>query len=212
MTTAGRTILGEPHHEPAKVETASEIRVPRLPSLEEIKDLKTTLMSISPQKLGIGALALMLLAVIWFVMSLPGESLADRTALTAQKFAEDDLAYLKQIASVETVDDVVRWFDVVHPKLVKAREQWKTKSTNVRVTVIDENLKQRVGEAQAFVYPKAGPAHEATIKSAAETTPTRIEPVDLKMHWLLDKRGRWRLNGRMTLQAAGSTNIETVLQ
>lgn len=200
VNTGGRTMLGEPPHEASKPEPQRTSSGPRRPDFEGMGSLKESMSSLPTKKLGTVLLILLLVWGLWALFNQPPESLTDRSKITAEKFANDDLAYLKEIASADTVDDVVRWFDLVHPRYVKSREQWKSKGTTVQVMVIGEDRKQRTGEAKAYVYPDTGPAHSARIANAAATTP--IQPVDFILMWTLDGRGRWRLNGQQTLQAA----------
>ena len=139
----------------------------------------------------------------------PPESLADSAKRTAERFANDDLAYLKQVATADTIDDVVRWFDAVHPLLVKSRSQWKSQDADIQVMVIGEDHSQRKGEAQAFIYPPQSTNHASKVASAAAAAtsapPATVPPIDLRLHWVLDRNGTWKLDGAQTFQAAASS-------
>jgi hypothetical protein len=208
MNTAGRTLLGEPPVSPSekKKEKDKAFEAPALPSFEGLGDLRENIKDISPKKLAIAAGVLLVAMVGYTFLTAAPESLAIRASITAEKFAADDLAYLKNIASSGTADDVVRWFDAVHPKLVKSREGWKTTLADVQVQVIGEDRRQRVGEAQAFIYPGTKATHSESISSAAkeasEVSSTVNQSVDLHMFWTLDSSGKWRLDGRQTFQMA----------
>lgn len=206
MNTAGRTILGEPNIEAPRAEAQNSTLSSRLPSADDFANLKDSLTSFTPKQLGIGAGALAVLGIAWMIFSQAPESLSDCTTATAIRFAADDLGYLKEIATKDTVDDIVRWFDTVHPKLVKIRSQWKSKEAEVRVMVIDENRKQRSGEAEAFVYPVGSSGSSNALASNGGTSSSPVEPLELKLHWTLDKSGRWRLNGLRTFQLAGGSS------
>lgn len=210
VNAAGRTLLGEPHVAPPKPEhhTLEALHLPSLPTFDGFDGLKDGLPKISLRSLGIGVAAIAVLGGLVMFLTRAPESLADSARRTAERFANDDLAYLKQVATTETIDDVVRWFDAVHPQLVKSREQWKGREANIQVMVIGEDLRQRKGEAQAFIYP-AGPAgHVAKIATAAEASTsvssTTVQPIDLRLHWILDRDGTWRLDGAQTFQAASN--------
>src|SRR4051812_28665952 len=184
MNTAGRTLLGEPHAESARPEAGHQHHNdgPRMPSFEGLGGLKDSLPTVSMRSLLLGVAAIVVGGGLFMIWSKPPEPLADAVKLTAERFAEDDLAYLKQVASSDTVDDVVRWFDVKHPELVKSRDQWKSKGTHVQVTVIGEDRRERRGEALAFIYPAQASLHAADIAdaaNAANATATPVQPMNL---------------------------------
>jgi hypothetical protein len=202
VNTSGRTLLGEPHNvEGPKAETHQHDG-PRLPSFEDFGSLKESMPVVSPKSLLIGLGALVVGGLLFLLMTREPESLGQTATATAERFAADDLAYLKQIATSDTIDDVVRWFDAVHPSLVKSREQWKTSGTKVQVMIVDEDRKQRRGEAHAYIYPAAASSHGTSITEAANavtsTGAATTQPVDLKLLWILDGAGHWKLDGRQT--------------
>lgn len=202
MNSAGRTLLGEPSGvEPPKAETHAQLG-PKLPSFEDLGGIKESLPTFSPRSLMIGGGVLVVGLALFLFMSRTPENLLDTATTTAERFAADDLAYLKQVATSDTIDDVVRWFDVVHPELVKSREQWKTSGTRVQVVIVDEDRRQRRGEAHAYIYPASGSSHGTSITQAASQVDTldatSMQPIDLKLFWVIDGSGHWRLDGRET--------------
>jgi hypothetical protein len=208
VNTAGRALLGEPHVEPQKSEHHHHegLHLPSLPSFEGLDGLKNGLPEVSLRSLGVGVAVVAVLGGLVMFLTRPSESLADSARRTAERFANDDLAYLKQIATSETIDDVVRWFDAVHPQLVKTRERWKSPEADVQVMVIGEDHQQRKGEAQAFIYPAGSTSRVSAIAAAADSTSTSVPvagpaPIDLRLHWVLDRKGTWRLDGLQTFQA-----------
>jgi len=210
VNTAGRALLGEPHVEPQKSDHHHHegLHLPNLPSLPsfELDSLKDGLPQVSPRSLGVGVAVIAVLGGLFMFLTKPPESLADSAQRTAERFANDDLAYLKQIATSETIDDVVRWFDTVHPQLVKSRERWKSKEASIQVMVIGEDPRLRKGEAQAFIYPAGATSRVAAIAAAADSTASNAsaagqQPIDLRLHWVLDRKGNWRLDGLQTYQA-----------
>ncbi|AGA30258.1 zinc ribbon domain-containing protein [Singulisphaera acidiphila] len=206
VNTTGRALVGEPHVEPPKAEPRHHEGL-HLPSFESLEGLTESLPTVSPRSLGVGAAALSVVVGLFLFLTKPPESLADSAQRTAERFANDDLIYLKQIATSETIDDVVRWFDAVHPQLVKNREQWKSREARIQVMVIGEDHNQRKGEAQAFIYPAGEAGHVNAIATAAASTTTTAtsaqqQPIDLRLHWVLDRKGTWKLDGLQTFQAA----------
>ncbi|WP_406700790.1 hypothetical protein V5E97_18550 [Singulisphaera sp. Ch08] len=205
VNTTGRTLVGEPHVESPKAEHHHHEGL-HLPSFESLDGLTESLPKVSLRSLGLGVAAIVVVGGLFMFLTKPPQSLADTALRTAERFADDDLVYLKQIATTESIDDVVRWFDAVHPQLVKNREQWKGREAKIQVMVIGEDPKLGKGEAQAFIYP-AGPAgHVSAINSAVNSTTTTAasvqQPVDLRLHWVLDRKGTWKLDGVQTFQAA----------
>lgn len=204
MNTAGRTLLGEPQADTSKTDSHPH-EGSHMPSFEGLGGLKDNLPTVSGKSLLLGVAAIVVGGGLFMFMTKPPESLAERAKITAERFAQDDLAYLKEIASSDSIDDVVRWFDAVHPQFVKNRAQWKSRDANVQVMIIGEDRRQRRGEAQAFIYPAQGSSHSASIAKAADAATSSGEapppPVDLKLHWILES-GRWRLDGKQTLEAA----------
>lgn len=208
VNTTGRTLVGEPHVEPPKVEHHHHHEGLHLPTFESLDGLTESLPKISPRTLGIGATGCAVVVGLFMFLTRPPESLAVSAQRTAERFANDDLSYLKQIATTETIDDVVRWFDIVHPLLVKNREQWKSREARIQVMVVGEDHGQRKGEAQAFIYPATAStaSHVNAIAAAADSTTTTgssiQQPLDLRLHWVLDRNGTWKLDGQQTFQAA----------
>ncbi|SIO02977.1 hypothetical protein SAMN05444166_2111 [Singulisphaera sp. GP187] len=205
VNPTGRTLVGEPHVESPKVEHRPHEGF-QLPTFEALDGLTERLSTVSLKSVGIGVAAITVLGGLFLLLSRPPESLADSAQRTAERFANDDLVYLKQIATSESIDDVVRWFDTVHPLLVKNREHWKSREARIQVMVIGEDHNQRKGEAQAFIYPAGGAGRVAAIASATDSTTTPAssvqQPIDLRLHWVLDRNGTWKLDGLQTFQAA----------
>ncbi len=199
-------MLGEPSEveAPKKPESRGNDG-PRLPSFDGFEGfggIKQSLPTVSSRSLLIGLGVIVVAGAAFMFMSRTPESLADTATSTAERFAADDLAYLKQMATSDTIDDVVRWFDAVHPALVKSREQWKTSGTRVQVMVVDEDARQRRGEAHAYIYPSAGTSHGTSISEAANASTSGVDsqPIDLKLRWVLDG-GQGKLDGRETFMA-----------
>ncbi|WP_422931221.1 hypothetical protein [Singulisphaera sp. PoT] len=210
MTNGGRTLFGEPQAEPVEMDSKTSHRISKIASHPgTIPDFRGPLRRIAPEKVGIAATLVVAVGIAILVLNRPGQTVADSSSLLVKKLVDDDLTYLKKIATEDTVDDVVRWFDVVHPLLVKARERWKTKSTDIRVAVMEETSKN--GSSQTFVYPLAGAARDSSIKTAAEADPTLMAPVDVILHWTKDKHGKWRLDGQQTFQSLRQTSVAATL-
>jgi len=208
VNTAGRALLGEPHVEVPKAEPRHHegFHLPSLPEIEGLDGLTARLSDLSLRTVGVGVAVIVLLGGLIMFLTRPPESLAESARRTAEHFASDDLAYLKQVATAETIDDVVRWFDTVHPLLVKHRENWKGRDADIQVMVIGEDHKQRKGEAQAFIYPAKSKTHVTEVAAAADSAtagaPASQPPIDLRLHWVLDRSGTWKLDGLQTYQAA----------
>ncbi|WP_422924937.1 hypothetical protein [Singulisphaera sp. PoT] len=213
MTPAERTVLGEPLGDVLKVNpkpVEEERRASASEGIENLADnltggldgFREILKTASPKQLGIAAAVIVVLGIGWTLMNAAPENLTDVTNLAATQFTADDLDSVKAVASSGTAEDVARWYEAVHPRLVKARERWKTNTTHLTVVVMSQDDEKRVGESRAFVYP--GPATPAptTDSSGAASDGSSIQPLELIMHWTLEG-SRWRLNGKQTAQTAG---------
>jgi hypothetical protein len=203
MNAAGRVELGEPAGEAKKADRhGREAR--HSSSKGEKSSLKDELTSIQLPLKPIGIVMVVLL-VGWGITKLaaqPPASLQDCATEAAQTFANDDLAGFKTFATPDSVDELVRWFDAVHPRLVQQRQKWGTKETKVNVIVIDEDReKRRSGSADMFIYPaKAVSRNEAIESSATQASPRSEQPLSLKLLWTIGSRGRWRIDGKKMVE------------
>src|SRR5438270_11579189 len=113
MNTACRTLMGKPKIEVPKPAQAhpsyDKIQLPG--SLQNLGDLRQNFAELNLKAIAIGLAVLVLGGGLYWLVNRPGESLEDRTRLTAERFAADDLAFLKEIGSSDPADDVGRWFD-----------------------------------------------------------------------------------------------------
>ena len=186
LTDSGQALQGDPPPpEGSKEPRQAKAHEPTLSELEEREKrlARTALTSVG------GVVATLVLG--WFVWGFlkPGpEHLNPIASKAVQAFVDDDLAYLKSIATPESVNDLVKWFDEAHPKLDRARGQWKDKTPLVEFQAVGEDHDRRLGLSQASLRPSSGESAQAA--------------VDLPMCWTLDKEGHWRLDGGRTYQSS----------
>jgi hypothetical protein len=150
--------------------------------------------------------AIALLAVVglaWGVISYlrrAPEGLDAFATETALALANNDQSYLKTMTTPETQEDLAKWSDLVRPQLESLKKQSPGGELDVSVVVIDQNRKQRTGLVSAFLTPSAGAGGDASVTS--RDSGPRAHPLELPLHWVLDRWGKWRLDGRMTLLSA----------
>ncbi len=197
VNTAGRTLLGEPQAEamqPTTRRTTADGFA--MPSFEPGRKPEGAPADVSPRADAQRVRRVRRRLDRLVLPDAAPPSLEAASKELAAHLADDDLAYLKAASSADTAKDTVRWFDAVHPGLVKTRNDWKTRHFDVRVMVIDENRRQRIGQSEAFLYPGQGASHTAKVEDAANAAntggPAMVQPVNLKLYWVLD-RGNWRI-------------------
>jgi hypothetical protein len=142
--------------------------------------------------------------VAWVVLSTffgPTERLDRVAERAAQAIADNDPAYLESIAAPDTAEDVARWFDAVHPKLVQERQRWSSLDEAVDVHVTKEDKAQHTGVVGISIHPAPGPTRIMALSSPDVTVAPTV-PFDVETSWTLDRWGRWKLDGRATYAKA----------
>jgi hypothetical protein len=197
-------------HTPFHLNKSGSAVVGEPPDLEEeLKEIKQKLQLLRerfPVRRIVAGLAVLLVVGLSLSYLLqPAERLDRAAERAARAFAENDLAYLKSTAALGTSDDVVRWFDEVHPRLVQERERWHGQKEVVEVHVAQEDRAQRKGSVGVSIHPGVGTARDVTLANPVEATASAAAPVDLNMAWTLDRWGRWKLDGRATFAKSHPT-------
>jgi len=118
----------------------------------------------------------------------------------AKAFAGGDAASLKSIAADGTGDDLARWFDRMHPLLLRQRERWHGKAEVIDVGVGVEDQAARKGSTAFSVHPGTGNARDVSIGIPDQSTENAVGPFDSTMEWVLGRGGHWELDGRAMYQ------------
>jgi hypothetical protein len=197
---AGRAVVGEAR----SVSLRSDEGVPSVEELEAMKErlqgkLQENLQKVSIGKVATWAGAAVAAVVVLYVLLRPAERLDKVAERAGQAFSHDDVSYLKSIAAPGTAEDVVRWFDEVHPRLVQMRERWSKKDEVVDVHVAQEDRDRRTGTVGLSIHPGAGTARDVSLADPSAATAGADVPVDLSTSWTRSRWGGWRLDGRETL-------------
>ncbi len=196
----GRPVVGEAR----STSLRSDEKVPSVEELEEMKErlqekVQEKLQTVSVGRIAAWAGAIVAAVVVLYVLLKPAERLDQAAERAGQAFAHDDVAYLKSIAAPGTTEDVVRWFDEVHPRLVQTRERWSKKDEVVDVHVAEEDRDRRTGAVGISIHPGAGTVRDVTLADPTVATASADVPVDLNTSWTRSRWGGWRLDGRETL-------------
>jgi len=216
MEASGRPVLGEPlgsrdqkkQVKEKKVERRSLVETLNLPSLDDFANLKNNFSDGSfPVKPALGVLGG--LVVLWGIFGFftrPPEAVADRARLAVKALADDDLNGLKYYASDSTRDDLVRWYDAVHPQLEKQRKKWSSKEAVVQVVVVEEDASANRGEVEAFITPAEPTMETASVMPPAGTkagaVPVREEgPLAFHLKWVWSGK-HWWIDGAQSLAMA----------
>jgi transposase-like protein len=175
--------------------------------LEEIKQkLRQNLKRIPLGRVVAGLAAFVVVSVGLYYLLGPAQRLQDPAEEAGQALAGDDLDTLKSLATPGTADDVARWFDEVHPRLVQARAGWFGRDEVVEVHIGQEDQARRKGTVAVSIHPATlGSNRDISIADPTAATATSATPFDVEMVWTLDGWGRWRLDGRETYAKARPT-------
>jgi len=154
---------------------------------------------------GLGAL----IVVCWGLYYLMGPTprIEGPAEKAARALAADDLAYLKSIAASGTADDLVRWYEEVHSRLLRARENWHGRDEIAEVHVGQVDPAQGKGSVEVSVHPAAiGSTRDVSIADPAAATAAAATPFEVETVWVLDRWGHWRLDGHETYARARPTS------
>ncbi len=223
----GRPVLGEPVTAKEKTKKEAEpksiLQAMGIPTLDQLTHMGEDLSDYTfPVKPVLGLVGgLVGLWFLWGILSGPGESVSDTSRVAAQALARDDLNRLKTLATDDTKDDMIRFYDAAHPKLEKAREKWSTKDANVQIVVVEEDPSHGKGETEIFFLPAASGPPTAAATAAAVPVPPPVVPSPgavspgaavpaptgpLSLHLIWVRSGKhWLLDGRTTAALAART-------
>ena len=228
VDSQGRPVLGEPVSAKEKTKKEAEpksiLKALGIPTLEQMTHMGDDLSDYTfPVKPAAGLVGgLVGLWLIWGFVSGPGESVADTSRTVAEALAHDDLNRLKTLATDDTRDDMIRFYDAAHPKLEKARGGWPSKDANIQVVVVEEDLKTGKGETEVFYLPAASGGPTASVapgappppmppptapvpgapkSDSAAATPPPSGPFSLHLIWLRSGK-HWLLDGRASAAMA----------
>lgn len=185
LNKAGRAVIGEP------------------PDVEQdLAELKQTLRDfrdrIPTRRIAAGAAAVL---VAWLMLSYlfgPSEDLAQVAEGAARAVAENDEDYLRSIAAPGTSEEVARWFEQAHRRLVEQRKHWYAKDEKIEVHVASVDPTQGKGVVGVSIHPSIGTARDVSLADPAAATASAASPCDLETVWVQDWRGRWMLDGHDT--------------
>jgi len=215
VDTSGRALLGDPNQglkkdakKPAKAGETAGVLGAVLPKLEGLTKLNDNLSEYSFPVRQVGGIvgALFFGWLILSFMNAAPESVVGPSRKAVEALASDNLDRLKSYAADDTLSDVIRWYDVTHAKLEKARKGWPSKDATVQVVVVEEDHRKQKGVVEAFLMPTVPTTQTASVipsgdpkSSSKNNVPSG--PVGFQLHWIYDG-SHWRLDGRQTFAVA----------
>lgn len=116
----------------------------------------------------------------------------------AQAIASDDPAALASLAAPGTAEDVRRWYETVHPRLVQLRAQWGATAEAVEVHVGQEDPAQQKGSVGISINPVSSGARDVSLADPSKATAAPAAPFGELTDWTLTRWGGWKLDGRAT--------------
>jgi hypothetical protein len=182
----GVAVVGEPptiEHELAESKQKLEETLKRIP-------VKQALVA------GPAAVAVLIVGYLFFG---PAQRLDRAGDKAAHALAENNPAYFQSIAVPGTSDDVSRWFDMVHARLVEARQRWHGgRDEVVESHVGQEGKDQHKGSVTLSVHRVLGPGLDTSLADPAAAAAGADAPFDVETDWTLSSWGRWQLDGHAT--------------
>ncbi|SIO65046.1 hypothetical protein SAMN05444166_7550 [Singulisphaera sp. GP187] len=150
------------------------------------------------QKVGAGLALLLTLVLGLYYLFGAAERLERVAEAAAQALAGDDPAALASLAASGTTDDLRRWYDAVHPRLVQLRAQWGAKAETVEVHVGQEDPVQQKGSVGISINPASTGARDVSLADPSKATAGAAMPFGELTDWTLTRWGGWKLDGRAT--------------
>jgi hypothetical protein len=202
MASSGRTVLGEPPPGLAREGNAAtrEARTEAKPKTNWQENLPEFTMS--ARSAAIAVVAIVLAVGYYFYSSRVPASLNDRGKDIGNAFAKGDLAQLKASTTPETVDDLVQWYGIANSMFETRKKLWAGQDILVGAVTIEEDLKKRSGEVLLSLVPAKAPERTEALTKAAAAQEMARRSLELTIYFSADPWGKWRVDGRRTLNAA----------
>jgi ribosomal protein S27AE len=162
------------------------------------RDARQRAAQIPLRKVFTGLAVLLILGLAWNLLFGPAERLDRVAEKAAQALASGDPDALTSLAAPGTEDDVRRWYDTVHPQLVRLREQWRGKAEAVEIHVAQEDREQHKGAVGVSIHPVFSGARDTSLADPANATASVSTAFEGGIDWTLTRWGRWKLDGRAT--------------
>jgi hypothetical protein len=166
---------------------------------ESRRKLQEILEQIPVKKLVAGAVAIVVVLIVGYVLFRPARRLDRAGDKAAHALAENDRSYFTSVAAPGTADDAVRWFDATHSRLVQARERWHGGNEEiVESHVAHEDSSQHKGSVTLSIRHALGPGLDVSLANPAAATASADAPFDVDTEWTLSRWGHWQLDGQAT--------------
>lgn len=176
---------------------------------ERYRELKQEVRQLAGQfplrKVGAGLALLLALVLGSRYLFGAAERLELVAGAAAQALASDDPAALTSLAAPGTTDDIRRWYDAVHPRLVQLRAQWGAQAEAVEVHVGQEDPDQHKGSVGISINPVSTGARDVSLADPSKATAAPLVPFGELTDWTLTRWGGWKLDGRATYARVAPT-------
>ena len=206
LTPTGRAVVGEPPDHKYE-EHAQAAAVARSQKKKESLDFGS--FDMGRGGLLLGALGLGFIALIaTYLFSGPPDHdfLEPQAQKLAQALAVDNLDYVKEASAEGSASDVNKWWEKVRPILAEMQRDSSTNELLSFVLVIEENTNTRTGLVDAAFRPEKGTSRAESIAIEASAKPSGRASLTLPIYWVMDEKGKWRVDGSKTLNAAASVH------
>jgi ribosomal protein S27AE len=144
-----------------------------------------------------GTVSLVLVLGLYYLLG-PADRLDSTAETLAQALASDNPSALKSFADSGTSDEVLRWYEAVHPRLIQLRQTWGQRPEVVEVHVGQEDRDQHKGSVVVSIHPVFSGARDVSLADPANATASAPTPFEEVTEWTLTRWGRWKLDGKAT--------------
>ena len=191
LDRAGKVVLGRPPEVGDEVER-------KLVELKQALDPRLVASKL-PTKRAVPVVAsLLVLGLAWYVVLGPSAPLEQAAERAARAFAADDRSTLRGLATSDTAEDLDRWADSLYPGFDRERSRWPAKEV-IQVEAAKEDAATGKGTADVLIRPGVASGLDVSLANPEAATASAPTTLLLRMAWVRNWRGRWRLDGKATL-------------
>ncbi len=213
MGATGRAVLGEPPGAHAAEHGHGHAHAHAHTTTTAVHSASTGiewggLGSLNPGLLAVLAVLLLvgggiLLAALSFSGTATTGSLTAPSQLLAEAMKAGDIERVKQLATVDSAENVTGWFQATNQLLEDLKKAAPGHDVKIQGVVMEENTSAGLGQVILLVMPTHGVARNDQItRDASFSTP---KPTEITTYWTF-AGGAWRLDGKRT-QLEGSTRL-----
>ncbi len=204
LTPSGRAVLGNPSAASASLPRQSYEPDPTVEVDQWFEKLGQRLTS--PRTIITAASLLLLAIVVAFMSTRKTETLEERVDKVARAAVAGDLQTIRSMAASGTEADTERWYDAVRARCDELRQRAGSHQLSVELSIKPEES----GPESSDVVARVALDENLERRGAAIPDPTLTLTLNtgsmiLPMSWKSEGWSGWRLDGKRSLELAGTT-------